>query len=940
MKSKSPKQLRTDIERIRSKTQLVIDVLSRNTEERMWGLGDECHRTATELKKILDENVVPAEYRVAVVGRFKAGKSAFVNEMLGQKLAGENTSRETAAITTFRHGPEVRAYIHFISQAQWNSLKELYQNDPRDPDAHRVANWRKVGDGNATTVGDGIKFDLDALEKEFVADVPVVHEFALDNADQKTGVKAFRKNLELFTSSTKPHHCLVERIEITVPSPLLEDGVLLIDTPGLDDTERFRVDLTERAVQDVDAILFLAKSETGYGQSDKDFLLSLLRKGTVKQFIYVATQFDQTYDQHVKNARANDDDPQSVRVRVEFEKGRIRREIAETLDQLSDNDDSPSMQRYREQLGDIEILFSSAFHHRDWINKEDVKYPLSADDPGGIGQVKATLMTKLSTESRLANTARNTESGARVVLLRMLRLIDSRRQAVKNIKDREVAEQKLGTFREKFRAACAEFSALTSKDAELHKQGIDAKKALAEMNERLVALKAEAVLANFERDDVGRHWRTRRSGNWGYMQQLQQKVANQIFPTVAELLQVYTAEFAAYLERFREHLRNLSSEGNALAASLDLGDDVHLDIDERLREFLTSTLENAHGMVEAEEARIIRLLEDFVSDDVQDRISDARRTVANVLGTGTTWRQSSEVKQFYGQVKEILSTALVEHVRTRYSAYAEYLTVETQQLPSRAVSEAEAELSRVQGNIRAAIEAAVHGQRELFDQASAEINDVISQAHEDIVATFGGEDYQKLDQSPAAPAADIFVQPPVEANADLTASEPTVEALEQLVPTATNLVCRLDLINGKSGWSYSRIFTRELLAGAASGLLVEPYLLKSHQMKNLVDFITTIQRVTSLKTLWLVTGEITEEKAAGTDARLNDLAKDLFHQAGITLNWRREAGIHDRFVAFDNGVLFKMGRGLDIFQPAGGLALNNQELRKVRGCSIDVFRAS
>jgi hypothetical protein len=210
----------------------------------------------------------------------------------------------------------------------------------------------------------------------------------------------------------------------------------------------------------------------------------------------------------------------------------------------------------------------------------------------------------------------------------------------------------------------------------------------------------------------------------------------------------------------------------------------------------------------------------------------------------------------------------------------------------------------------------------------------------DIVSTFGGEDYQKLDQSPAAPSADIFVQPPVEANTDLTASELTVDVLEQLVPTATNLVCRLDLINGKGGWSYNRIFTRELLAGAASGLLLEPYLLKSHQMKNLVDFITTIQRTTSLKTLWLVTGEITEEKAAGTDARLNALAKDLFHQAGITLNWRREAGIHDRYVAFDNGVLFKMGRGLDIFQAAGGLALNNQQLRKVRGCSIDVFRAS
>jgi hypothetical protein len=110
-------------------------------------------------------------------------------------------------------------------------------------------------------------------------------------------------------------------------------------------------------------------------------------------------------------------------------------------------------------------------------------------------------------------------------------------------------------------------------------------------------------------------------------------------------------------------------------------------------------------------------------------------------------------------------------------------------------------------------------------------------------------------------------------------------------------------------------------------------------MKNLIDFLSAIQAATQLKVFWLVTGLATEEKIAGTDERLNGLARDLFQQAGISLNWRREAGLHDRYVVFDNGVLFKLGRGLDIFQPAGGLALNNQELRKVRGCSVDVFKA-
>lgn len=938
MKIRSPRQLRTDIERIRGKVQLVIDVLSCNTEERMWGLGDECHRTATELHKLLIENVVPAEYHVAVVGRFKAGKSSFVNEMLAQKLAGENTSPETAAVTTFRHGSEVRASVHFIDRSQWKTLHELYSADQRDPDAHRVANWNRFsGEGKSKADDDSERFDLAALEREYVTDEPLVREFRLNEADGSKAATHFRKQLQLFTSSTKPHHCLVEKIEITAPSPILEEGVLLIDTPGLDDTERFRVELTERAVQNVDAILFLTKSGAAYGQSEKDFLLSLLRKGTVKQLIFIITQVDHTYDQHVRQAENDDEIPESIQTRIELELRRIRKEIGETLDELSKDGDSPAMQRYREQLGDIDIVFTSAAYHRDWKSGKSIGFPLSVKDPGGIEGVKATLVEKLSTESRLAITARNIESGTRSLLTRMLRLIEGRRQAVRNIKDREVAEQKLGSFREQFRAACEEFSALTNLDAGVHRTALASKEPLAAQSQKLVALQADAVLSEFERNDIGRHWRTRRSGYWGHMHQLQHKVANQIFPTVAEQLQVYNQEFARYLERFRSHLSNLSTSGNALAARLELGDDVHLDLDGRLNDFLATTLESAQSMVEKAEAEIVSLLDDFVSEEVQERISEARKAVGQVWGTGTTHRQSAEVLQFYAKVKIILRDALIDHVRQRYFDYSNYLATEADQLPSRAIAESEAELSRIQGNIRAAMEAAIHGQRELFDQASLEINEVIVSAYRDIVDTFGGE-MSVAGEVPEPPATSAIVIEPITTAVIYDEQESTLPYLEEIIPSATELAHRFELINGKTGWSYSRIFLPQLLNGAQSGLLVEPYLVKSHQMKNLIDFFTAIQSATKLKSFWLVTGVITEEKFAGTDARLNDLAKDLFHQAGITLNWRREAGLHDRYAVFDNGILFKMGRGLDIYQPAGGLALNNQELRKVRSCSIDIFR--
>jgi GTP-binding protein EngB required for normal cell division len=67
-------------------------------------VGKECLRSANALKQLLESQQVPGEYKVAVVGRFKAGKSSFVNELLNNRLASEGTLPETAAVTTFKHG--------------------------------------------------------------------------------------------------------------------------------------------------------------------------------------------------------------------------------------------------------------------------------------------------------------------------------------------------------------------------------------------------------------------------------------------------------------------------------------------------------------------------------------------------------------------------------------------------------------------------------------------------------------------------------------------------------------------------------------------------------------------------------------------------------------------------------------------------------------------
>jgi len=52
---------------------------------------------------------------IAVVGRFKAGKSSFLNHFLGRKLLPVGVVPVTTVVTTISLGPEEKATVHFLS---------------------------------------------------------------------------------------------------------------------------------------------------------------------------------------------------------------------------------------------------------------------------------------------------------------------------------------------------------------------------------------------------------------------------------------------------------------------------------------------------------------------------------------------------------------------------------------------------------------------------------------------------------------------------------------------------------------------------------------------------------------------------------------------------------------------------------------------------------
>ena len=939
MATSTPLQLRNNILAARAEIDSVRQLLLTSEKERHLALGAECFRTATQLQDLLDKQSVPNEYRVAVVGRFKAGKSSFVNELLGRKLAGEETNPETAAVTTFRYGPNIQARLHFMSAERWEALKKLHAENPKDPDAQRLANWSKFPSKKPEDDGKE-HFDerkLGALEKEFIVPGGKFQDYSLDSlADNKAAV-AFRKELKQFTTGTRPHHCLVEKIEITAPSALLEQGILLIDTPGLDDPERFRVNLTEEVVKDVDAVLFLTKSGASYGQTEKDFILSLLRRGSIKQLVFVVTQVDHTYSQHVDQATGDDEEAEPIARRLEQERRRLRAQIDATLSALSEGGgDTPSMERYREQLGDIDIIFTSAINHRKAKDGKEIEHPLSKADPGGMGYVEQKLMEILSTESRLAHVSRALRAGAATEIEQMLRLIEGRRQAVHSVKDKEVAEHKLGEFRRRFDEAGRSFKGTVEADVNVLKSAVQGGEKLAHARIEAISLSADKILGEFETDDAARHWRTRRSGNWGYMRGLQAKVANTIFPRVAALLSEQQTEFSSFVEKFETHLAALAEESARISSQLEVGAEIRIDVGVRLRDFLTRTLEALQGLIETEEATIIRLLDDFVSEEVEERITESRSLVSDVFGTGTTYMQTQKVKTFYTEVRDILRTALETHLRTRTSDHGEILVGKAEELPAKAVSEVVAELERIAADIKAAAESASTEQKAAFDIAATRVSSALQLVSQKLEDLFGTQEAATPNVTPIKPSSPTEAPGPTTAPQTATVDTDS-DGIENVLDIdwksirdgATHLYRRLALPAGEGNWGWGRIFEERFVRGATSALLIDPYLDKKHQRRNLGEVIQWLKKNGPLARIHVITGQREDAEVAEGDQQLRELAAQL-EVFGVNLTWERDPLHHDRFLVLSNGVMFEMGKGLDIYAMTRNLSETNPTLRRIK----------
>lgn len=237
------------------------DTLSKDTNE--------AKDLANELSKFLQRCANP-EFQIALVGTIKAGKSTLINALLNYELASTRATPETAALTKFKHSDVNFAEMSFYTEDEWNTLWES-ANNSKSKENIFLEEYNGLNADNEKSKWIGCekkRIECDDLER-------------------------LKKEIGNWTSSQSPCHYFVKEVLVGLRDFNLPEGVVLVDTPGLDDVVEFRSNITRDYIDRANAVLVCSKPDGFTGRTMMTLTKVLDRAhDNIEKVYMIVTQID------------------------------------------------------------------------------------------------------------------------------------------------------------------------------------------------------------------------------------------------------------------------------------------------------------------------------------------------------------------------------------------------------------------------------------------------------------------------------------------------------------------------------------------------------------------------------------------------------------------------------------------------------------------------
>ncbi len=177
------------------------------------------------LLEVCRTNLIEESLQVVVVGEFNRGKSYLINALLGTMVLPTGARPTTAALTFIKHGREPSAEVRYLPE---------YEIAPR-------------------------AISLDALAGLITALTP---------ESEKEAIK-------------------IETVTVFYPSKLCKNGVLIVDTPGINDCNELREKITYGFIPQSDAAIFVLDATMPLSLTEKEFLQEHIVSNNIQKIFFV-----------------------------------------------------------------------------------------------------------------------------------------------------------------------------------------------------------------------------------------------------------------------------------------------------------------------------------------------------------------------------------------------------------------------------------------------------------------------------------------------------------------------------------------------------------------------------------------------------------------------------------------------------------------------------
>ena len=192
-------------------------------------------KVANQLKETMKQ-LHKEKFMLSVVGEFSRGKSTFINALLGQQVLPTRTKPTTAFINKIQYGADKRYSIVYRDkrilpkQLTEEQFSTLYA--PTEPDE-----------------------------------------------DDREEVRDYRETMKQFDE--------IKWAEIYFPNAYCKEGIEIYDTPGVNDPNPNREEITFTFIPKSDAVIMLLSATTPLAQSEMDFLKNRIYGSDISKVFFV-----------------------------------------------------------------------------------------------------------------------------------------------------------------------------------------------------------------------------------------------------------------------------------------------------------------------------------------------------------------------------------------------------------------------------------------------------------------------------------------------------------------------------------------------------------------------------------------------------------------------------------------------------------------------------